>query len=69
MVTTVRAHEIRELSDEELLEQLESSHKEILNLRFRIATKQLTNTSQVRTVRKTLARLNTVARERRLGGK
>ena len=69
MVTTVRAHEIRELSDEELLEQLESSHKEILNLRFRIATKQLTNTSQVRTVRKTLARLNTVACERRLGGK
>ena len=65
----MRAHEIRELSDEDLLGQLESSHKEILNLRFRIATKQLTNTSQVNTVRKTIARLNTIIRERRLGGK
>ena len=63
----MRSHEIRELSDPELSEQLEDSYRELLNLRFRLATKQLTNTSQIRIVRKDIARLNTVMRERQLG--
>jgi len=63
----VRAHEIRELSDEGLSRELENSYRELLNLRFRLATKQLTNTSQIRAARKNLARLNTIIRERQLG--
>jgi large subunit ribosomal protein L29 len=63
----VRAQEIRELSDQDLVEELEGSYKERLNLRMRLATKQLTNTSQIRTARKNTARLKTIARERQLG--
>jgi large subunit ribosomal protein L29 len=62
----VRAYDIRELSDEDLAKELDNSHRELLNLRFRIATKQLTNTAEVRIVRKKIARLNTVIRERQL---
>lgn len=61
----MRAHEMRELTDQELSRELESSYKEILNLRIRLATKQLTNTSQIRIARKNTARLNTIIRERR----
>jgi large subunit ribosomal protein L29 len=63
----MRAHEIRELSDQELGRELTNSHREMLNLRFRLATRQLTNTSQIRVARKNIARLNTIIRERQLG--
>lgn len=62
----MRAHEIRELSDQELKLELEKSYKERLNLRFRMATKQITNTAQIRVVRENIARLNTIISERRL---
>ena len=60
----MRAHEMRELTDQELNTELDESYRELLNLRFRIATKQLANSSQIRVTRKNLARLNTVIRER-----
>ena len=63
----MRAHEMRELSDQELAKQLEDSYKGLLNLRFRFATKQLTNTAEIGSVRKNIARLNTIMRERQLG--
>ena len=63
----MRVHEVRELSDEDLAKELEHSYKEILNVRFRLATKQMSNTSQLRTVRRSIARLNTVTRERQMG--
>ena len=63
----MRAQEMRELSGQGLLDELANSHKELLNLRFRIATKQLANTSEIPRVRKNIARLNTVIRERQLG--
>ena len=62
----MRAHEIREMNDQELMKELEDSYKELLNLRFRVATKQLANVSQIKTTKKKIARLSTVARERRL---
>jgi large subunit ribosomal protein L29 len=62
----VRAHEIREMNDQDLMKELEDSYKELLNLRFRVATKQLANVSQIKTTKKKIARLSTVARERRL---
>ena len=62
----MRAHEIREMNDQDLMKELEDSYKELLNLRFRVATKQLANVSQIKTTKKKIARLSTVARERRL---
>ena len=63
----MRAHEMRELTSQRLVDELEDSQKELLNLRFRIATKQLVNTAEIRRVRKNVARLNTIIRERQLG--
>jgi large subunit ribosomal protein L29 len=62
----MRIHEVRDLSDDSILKEIENTQKEMLNLRFRHATKQLTNTSQLGLTRKKLARLKTVARERQL---
>ena len=65
----MRAREIRELGDQDLRKELENSHKELLNLRFRLATKQVANTSQPRTVKKNIARLHTIMRERQMGAR
>ena len=65
----MRAPEIRELSDQELLQEEEDSYRERFNLRLRLATKQLTNTSQLRASKRNTARLKTIARERQLGVK
>jgi large subunit ribosomal protein L29 len=63
----LKGEEFRGLSSEELMKQQEAAHKELFDLRFRIATRQLVNHRQIRKVRKTIARLNTIARERELG--
>lgn len=60
----MQIHEIRDLSDQQLQEELESSYKELMNLRFRAATNQLTDTNQPKKTRKSIARLLTVIRER-----
>jgi len=62
----LRASEVRELSDEDLVSELEGSYKELLNLRIRLATKQLPNTSQIRVVKKNVARIQTVMHERKV---
>ncbi len=58
--------EIRALNDEQIQEELENTHRELFNLRFRSVTRQLANTSEVGKVRKTVARIMTVIRERQL---
>jgi large subunit ribosomal protein L29 len=62
----VRAEEIRALSDEELAKQLEEAHQELFNLRFRLATRQLVNHRQIRQVKKNIARMMTIRRQREL---
>jgi len=62
----LKVEEIRALSSEELVKQLEAAHRELFDLRFRLATKQLVNHRQVRMTKKTIARLETVMREREL---
>jgi len=57
---------MRALSSEELAKQLDESHRELFNLRFRLATRQLTNYNEIRNVRKRIARLKTIMREREL---
>ena len=58
--------EIRALNDEQLQEEIEKTRREVFDLRFRAVTRQLDNTSENRLVRKTVARLLTVQRERQL---
>ncbi len=63
----MRVDEILDLGTEELAKQLEAAHQELFDLRFRLATKQLVNHRQVGQVRKRIARLKTIMRERELG--
>ena len=62
----MKAKEIRTLSSEELVKQLEEAHQELFNLRFRLATKQLVNHREIPKVKKEIARLKTIIREREL---
>ncbi len=64
----MRIHEVRSLSEQDMAKELESSYKELMNVRFRLATRQLSDTSQLRKVRTTIARIKTVMRERDLTG-
>jgi len=62
----LKAEEIRALSPKELGKQLEAAHQELFNLRFRLATKQLVNHREIPRVKKEIARLKTILREREL---
>ncbi len=59
----MKIEEIRAFSSGELVKQLEEAQKELLDLRFRLATKQLVNHRQIRVVKKRIARLKTIMRE------
>ena len=63
----MKVEEIRALSSEELAKQLEAAHQELFNLRFRLATKQLVNHREIPRVKKKIATLKTIMRERELG--
>ena len=63
----MKIKEIRALSAEELVKHLEETHQELFNLRFRLATKQLVNHREIPRVKKKIARLKTIIRERELG--
>ena len=59
--------EFRDLSTDDLKKELEESHQELFNLRFRLATKQLVNHREVRNVKRKIAILNTLLTEKELG--
>jgi large subunit ribosomal protein L29 len=61
-----RATELRALTDAELRQELQAAHEELLNLRFRLSTRQLDNTSRIRAVRRKVACVKTILREREL---
>ncbi len=58
--------EIRELSDEQLVEKLNENRAELFNLRFQMATSQLDNTARVSAVKKDIARILTEQRARQI---
>lgn len=62
----MKASEVRELSDKELQEKIRELKDELFNLRFQMATGQLENTMRLKEVRKSIARVKTVMREREL---
>jgi large subunit ribosomal protein L29 len=62
----VTVQDIRDTETQELLNKVEEYKKELFGLRFQQATGQLENTARVREVRKSIARIKTIIREREL---
>ncbi len=58
--------ELRQLGDGELVGRIAEARRELLNLRFQLATGQLDNTSRLGAVRRDIARLETFKREREI---
>jgi large subunit ribosomal protein L29 len=67
MATQSKATDLRVLDDEALLQKLAEAKEELFNLRFQAATGQLESHGRLRTVRRDIARIYTVMRERELG--
>jgi large subunit ribosomal protein L29 len=66
-MATTKALDLRSLEDDELVSKLREAKEELFNLRFQAATGQLENHGRLRAVRKEIARIYTVMRERELG--
>ena len=60
----MRARELRELSDEELVRRLADSRENLFNLRFQMATGALENTARISIAKREIARILTVQSER-----
>ena len=67
MATESKASEVRDLGDDELVTRLREAKEELFNLRFQVATGQLDNNRRLQHVRRDIARIYTVMRERELG--
>lgn len=61
---SVDVQELREKTDEELVQDLEEAHQALFNLRFQASTRQLEDVSQVKRARRRIARIKTLIRER-----
>ncbi|WHZ32604.1 50S ribosomal protein L29 [Desemzia incerta] len=62
----MKANELKELSTSEMIEKEKEFKEELFNLRFQLATGQLENTSRLREVRKSIARIKTALRQAEL---
>ena len=67
MAAGVAASELREQSDEELVSALREAKAELFNLKVQAATGQLDNHGRLKVIRKDIARIYTIMRERELG--
>ena len=67
MATETKATEVRDLGDEELVTRLREAKEELFNLRFQSATGQLESHGRLKAVRRDIARIYTILRERELG--
>ena len=63
----MKADELRDLTDQELEQRSREFKEELFNLRFQNATAQLDNPMRIREVKKIIARIKTILRERELG--
>lgn len=66
-VRPVKVKELRELTDAELDKKLADGKDELFRLRFQLATGQLDNPMRLKEVRRGIARVKTIIRERELG--
>lgn len=64
----MNSKEIRAIGTSELNKRLDESYQELFNLRFRLATRQLANYREIPKVKKNIARIKTILRERELAG-
>ena len=62
----MKASELRELTVEELQEKLKDLKEELFQLRFQLAVNQLDNPMRISAVKKDIARINTILRQREL---
>ena len=62
----MKASEIRELTPAELENKLRDLKKELFNLRFQLAVNQLDNPTRIKAVKKDIARIKTIQRQREL---
>ena len=62
----MKAHELRPLTASELYSRLDEGYQELFNLRFQRATGQMANTARKGQVRRDIARVKTILREREL---
>lgn len=60
-------NEIRGLSDEEIRKRIEEAHRELFDLRFKWSIRQLVNHREIPKVRKRIARMHTILKEREFG--
>ncbi|GIF65789.1 50S ribosomal protein L29 [Asanoa ishikariensis] len=67
MAAGTKAAELRELPEEELISLLREAKAELFNLRVQSATGQLDNNRRLQVIRKEIARIYTIMRERELG--
>lgn len=63
----MKVNEIRQMTDQELDSKMLEFKNELFNLRFQMATGQLDNPMRIKAVRKDIARIKTIMRERELG--
>ena len=62
----MKASELRELTDQEIQKQKKEISEELFNLKIQVATQQTTNVSRIKKLRRDLARVHTVLREKQL---
>ncbi len=60
----MKTHEIREMKTEEIKTQIEQERKNLVDLRFSHQLKQLTNTAKLKIVKRDIARMETILKER-----
>ena len=65
----MKSKEVREISIDQLKQQLISKEEELFNLKIQLATKQLENPMKIREARRNVARLKTILREKEKGSK
>ena len=64
MANTLKAAELREMSDEQLVHELREIEQELFRLRFQSASERLDAPSSLMKLRRTIARIKTIQRER-----
>ena len=63
----MKANELRQYTDEELVRLLEDKKRQLMELRFQLSMNQLDNTSLIKQTKRDIARIKTILRERELG--
>ena len=60
----MKIHEIKEMKTEEIMQRIKDEERNLVDLRFSHQLKQLTNTAKIKNVKRDIARLRTVLKER-----